>query len=328
MKDLPLRIRADFGILLGVHALFFMPVLVAAPGDTTIAKWQSNAAGAFTMSFDDSMETHSAIAVPEVIKRDLVGTWFVNPAQPRYLDHRDVWEGLAPDNNQELANHTMTHEGALSYGQAEYEIGECAKIVWATRDPDESRLLAFASGGATTWTVSKAEMEELKDRYHSISRTSELSCKTSDGIHAPEMMAKVDAAIDEQRWVAVHFHGIGGEWLPIETDDFLQFLDYLALKRTKVWSAGWSEAHQYSTERDRAHVTVLEAGPTSIRLSLVTGLDSSLYAEELTLLTEVPSNWDTVTIQQGDRSTVRRAHDGIAQYEARPDREEIVLVAH
>jgi hypothetical protein len=312
-------------MLFGLVVLAAMPDLTAAPGDTTIARWQTNAAGAFTMSFDDSMETHSAIAVPEVIKRGLVGTWFVNPAQPRYINHREVWENLAPDNNQELANHTMTHEGALSYGQAEYEIGECAKIVWATRGPDESRLLAFARGGATNWTISKAEMEELKDRYHSISRSSELSCKTSDGIHAPEMMAKVDQAIDEQRWVAVHFHGIGGEWLPIETDDFLQFLDYLALRRNEVWSAGWSEAHQYQTERDRAHVTVLASEPDNIRLSLVTGLDPSLYAEDLTLLTEVPADWKTVTVVQGDRATVQTVRDGIVQYEARPDREEIVL---
>lgn len=325
MKTLTSQIRMVFGILLGIYGLPLAANLGAAPGDTEIAKWRTNATGAFTMSFDDSMETHSAIAVPEVVKRRLVGTWFVNPAQPRYIDHRDVWEGLAPDNNQELANHTMTHEGALSYGQAEYEIGECAKTVWATRDPDDSRLLAFASGGATTWTISKAEMQELKDRYHSISRSSELSCKTSDGIQAPQMMSKVDEAIDEQRWVAVHFHGIGGEWLPIETDEFLQFLDYLALRRKDVWSAGWIEAHQYMTERDRAHVTVLESTPESIRLSLLTGLDPALYAEDLTLLTEVPVDWTTITIQQGDRSSVQTARDGIVQFDARPDRDEVTL---
>ena len=300
-------------------------VSMTSYGDTEIAKWRNNADGAFTMSFDDSMETHATIALPEVVKRGLVGTWFINPADERYITHRKVWEEFAPENNQELANHTMTHEGADSFGDADYEIGECARIIWKLRKPGDSLLQAFARGGQTVWDISGKQMQSLKDTYHCINRTSELSCKTSDNVHAAEMIAMVDQAIKEERWVTVHFHGIGGQWLPIDKDDFLEFLDYLESNSYKVWSAGWVEAHQYATERDRAQITVLEEKDEGIRLNLVTGLDTALYTEELTLMTDVPEGWDTVTMIQGAHSVVLPVTDGIVQYEAKPDQSPILL---
>jgi len=294
------------------------------PGDTTVAHWRNNAQGAFTMSFDDSMETHATIGVPELVKRGLVGTWFVNPALPRYLENRTVWEEFAPDNNQELADHTMNHEGAASLEEADYEIGECARTIWKLRDPADSKLLAFARGGMTEWKVSKEQIQSIKDKYHCINRTSELSCKTSDGVRAPEMIAKVDQAVAEKRWVTVHFHGIGSQWLPIDKDEFIKFLDYLAANN-KIWSAGWVEAYQYKAERDNAQVEVLESSSNVIRLNLETGLDTNLYAEELTLMTRVPDDWAEVVVIQGKQSSVIQVSDGIAQFDALPDRDEIVI---
>ena len=52
---------------------------LAASGDTTVARWKFNTTGAFTMSFDDSMETQANTAMPAIIERGLVGTWFINP---------------------------------------------------------------------------------------------------------------------------------------------------------------------------------------------------------------------------------------------------------
>lgn len=62
----------------------------AAVGDTIVARWKHNTRGTFTMSFDDSMETHASIAMPAVIERGLVGTWFINPGTSRHEKNRRV----------------------------------------------------------------------------------------------------------------------------------------------------------------------------------------------------------------------------------------------
>ena len=73
----------------------------AGVGDTTVAVWKHGARGAFTMSFDDSMETHARVAMPALIQRGLVGTWFVNPGLDRHRKHARVWEIDGPRNGQE-----------------------------------------------------------------------------------------------------------------------------------------------------------------------------------------------------------------------------------
>lgn len=297
----------------------------AGSGDTTVAVWKHNARGAFTMSFDDSMETHVRVAMPAIVQRGLVGTWFINPGLPRHQKHSKVWEIDGPRNRQEYANHTWEHKGAKDYREADYQIGAAARYIWTLRGPDASKLLAFASGGGTTWSISDLEKEEIKSRYHSITRSSELSARTDLGVDGEQLIAKARESIDEGRWVAIHFHGIGGEWLPIDTEGFIRLLDFLRDHRDKIWSAGWSAAYQYAQERDHARIDLLETSDARIRIRLTTGLNPELFAEPLTLITQVPAGWSTVAVEQNGRSKPFHARNGILQYEVVPDRGEIEL---
>jgi hypothetical protein len=297
----------------------------AGSGDTTVAVWKHNARGAFTMSFDDSMETHVRVAMPAIVQRGLVGTWFINPGLPRHQKHSKVWEIDGPRNRQEYANHTWEHKGAKDYREADYQIGAAARYIWTLRGPDASKLLAFASGGGTTWSISDLEKEEIKSRYHSITRSSELSARTDLGVDGEQLIAKARESIDEGRWVAIHFHGIGGEWLPIDTEGFIRLLDFLRDHRDKIWSAGWSAAYQYAQERDHARIDLLETSDARIRIRLTTGLNPELFAEPLTLITRVPAGWSAVAVEQNGRSKPFHARNGMLQYEVVPDRGEIEL---
>lgn len=297
----------------------------AATGDTIVAVWKHNTRGAFTMSFDDSMETHVSVAMPAIIQRGLVGTWFINPGLARHRKHSKVWGIDGPKNGQEYANHTWEHKGAKDYQEADYQIGASARYIWALRGPDASKLLAFASGGGTTWTISDLEREEIKSRYHSITRSSELSARTDLGIDGDKLIAKARESIDEGRWVAIHFHGIGGEWLSIDSEGFIRLLDYLRDNKDKIWSAGWSAAHQYAKERDHARIDLLERSDARIRIRLTTGLSPELYAEPLTLITQVPAGWSVVAVKQNGQSKPFHAGNGALQYEVVPDRGEIEL---
>jgi hypothetical protein len=297
----------------------------AGAGDTTVAVWKHNARGAFTMSFDDSMDTHARVAMPAIIQRGLVGTWFINPGLARHRKNAKVWEIDGPQNGQEYANHTWEHIGAKDYPEADFQIGACARYIWALRGPNASRLLAFASGGGTTWSISDLEKEEIKSRYHSITRSSELSARTDLGVEAEKLLNKARESIADARWVAIHFHGIGGEWLSIDSEGFIRLLDFLRNNKDKIWSAGWSAAYQYAKERDHARIDLLETSDAGMRIHLTTGLNLELYAEPLTLITQVPAGWSEVAVQQNGKSRTVPAKSGMLQYEAVPDRGEIEL---
>jgi hypothetical protein len=310
-------------IILPLISLLLSPAN-AETGDTTVCRWKYNTLSAFTMCFDDSMETHVSTAMPALIARGLVGTWFINPGMSRHRDNRKFWESVGPMSGQEYANHTWTHSGVRNMDDADFQIGECARYIWNLRGKGRSEMMAFAGGGGTTWDISDAEIRSLLNKYSCVLRTSELSARTDLGVDGPRLINKARQAIEEGRWVSIHFHGIGGQWLSIDTKSFIQLLDFLAENKDKIWSAGWSAAYQYARERDNARIDILEQTDNIVRIRLTTALNPELYAEPLTLVTEVPDNWTNVKVIQDGRTAEYKVGGGKLQYEALPDRD-IVL---
>ena len=292
---------------------------------TTIARWKDNKNGAFTMNFDDSMVSHADVAVPAFVERGLVGTWYINPGTSRYKSRREVWERTCPQTGQDLAVHSMTHGGASSYEQADWELGENARIIWSLRPADTSKLLTFSWPGATHWKISDQQKKELMTKYHLIHRHSQISARTDLGVDGDVMIKSAKEAISQRTWISIHFHGIGDEYLSVEKDDFIQLLDYLVTVKDKLWVAGFINVHKYIEERDTAEVTVLEANGDQIRLALKSDKNPDLYDEPLTLTTTVPSHWENCLVSQNGKSEVFLVSNGRVLYNAIPGKGEIVL---
>jgi hypothetical protein len=134
-------------------------------GGPQVMKFKDGKSAAFSMQFDDSMETHADFAIPEMNKRGLVGTFFINPSTDRYERRRRTWEVVCPRYGHELANHTLRHKGAADFNEADREIGGCARHIWKLY-PQTSKLRPFLRGGGTTWGISRDEMQGLMDRYY------------------------------------------------------------------------------------------------------------------------------------------------------------------
>jgi hypothetical protein len=297
----------------------------ASNGSTTIARWKNNKNGAFTMNFDDSMISQADIAVPAFIERGLVGTWYINPGTTRYKLRQEVWEVTCPEKGQDLGVHSMTHKGASSYEQADWEIGENVRIIWSLRPPNVSKLLSFCWPGATTWEISDKQKKELMTKYHLIHRRSMISARTDLGVDGDVMIKSAQKAISQRTWVSIHFHGIGDEYLSVEEDDFIQLLDYLVTVKDKLWIAGYINVHKYIEERDSAEVKLLEADSNQIRLRLTSQKNPALYDEPLTLITTVPSHWEDCLVVQDGNSAIFKVFSGSVMYNAIPGKGEIVL---
>jgi hypothetical protein len=117
-----------------------------------------------------------------------------------------------------------------------------------------------------------------------------------------------------------------GEWLSVETDAFLTYLDYLVSVEDELWVAGYIRVYQYQEEREAAQVSVLDASEDLIRLEFSADLDTSLFKEPLTLITEVNADWDSCEVVQAGKSGIYVVDDNArVQFEAIPGGGEILL---
>lgn len=299
-------------------------VASAQVGNSTVARWKDNKKGAFTLRFDDSMWSHHDHAIPNLVKRELTGSFFLNPALERYGYGIDTWESLASRAGMELCPHTMYHLGAADFDEAEYEIGESFKIVWSLNPPDKSRLCPFHRGGGTTWPSDFIEVVQKK--YPVADYTKECSSYNGQD-NRTELINFAKNAIEDEKWNMILSHGTGPnlEYLGFEVSNFEALLDYLVSIRDKLWIGTIGDIYKYITERKTAKIGLIENNGKVIRLDLSSDTDPVYYDYPLTLITEVPAQWEYCHVNQGKRQGIYPVQSGKVMYDALPNRGEIVL---
>ncbi len=305
----------------------------ASLGKTEIAKWKDNKKAAFTLQFDDSMTTHAEKAIPLMIEKGLVGTFYVNP-DPRsspFEQYPDVWRERAITSGQELANHGMTHGDWAgnrvieNYKNADWEIGQCARVIWdiyAQHYTDRSKLLSFCFPGGTDWRISKDEEQKIFKKYHLVHRP-EHGCV--EDASEEGMFKEAQRALDSGEWKGICFHGVGGQWSSGGLDQFIGFLHLLVSVQDELWIGTNIAVHKYIEERNTAKVTVLAVNKNEIRVRLTCSRDAGLYDEPLTLITDVPDQWTSCTVTQDSQARGCLVEKGYLKYEAVPDRGEVVI---
>jgi peptidoglycan/xylan/chitin deacetylase (PgdA/CDA1 family) len=300
----------------------------AAAGATQVARWKDGKAGAFMLMFDDSVPSDVKNVVPELTRRHLTGTFYINPAAGHYLAFKDAWEKQIPATGMEYANHTMTHSGARDEANAEEEIGGCTDAIMRIVPSAKPRLISFGRPGVKqgAWNITDAQLAPILARHHLVERPpfgghgAAINLKTVDDL---VRLAEQAQAKGEAQYVV--FHGVGGDWITFPLSDFVTFLDRLAPMADKLWIAGAIAVHKYETERDASEVEVLGASADAIRVVLKAKTDPAFYDAPLTLVTRVPTAWKRCAILHGATRTEAVPVDGALRYEALPDGEPIEI---
>lgn len=299
------------------------------PGQTRVARWKDDKKASFLLMFDDSVPSHVRNAVPELKKRGLVGTFYINPGTGHYKAFKDAWEKEIPAAGMAYGNHTMTHAGARDVNHFDEQLRGCNEaILRIFPDPKGPRLLSYGRPGVKKedWRITGAEEKQLLEKHRLIERPdigrrlAGINLKTAD-----DLLKVVDKALAEGSLELVLFHGVGGDWLSMPLPDFVALLDALAEKKDRIWVTDALSAHKYETERASAETKVAEAGEKKIRLTLSCASDPALYDLPLTLVTRVPAAWRRCQVTQGQDKTAVAAAEGSIRYSARPGPDEILI---
>jgi hypothetical protein len=301
-------------------------------GDTRVARWKDDRTAVYLLMFDDGWPSQWQVAGPELAKRGMTGTFYINPDKGEYKQFGSKWSKDMTELGMVFANHTMTHRGVKDLENARWEIMECTKIIRTLQPGKEGRLVSYGQPGvaADAWKISGAELKGILEEDHLISRPpftdhgAVYHLKTLDSI-----LALVDKAIANKGMEYLVVHGverIEPNWgfqdmWPFKQDIFFPLLDALKEKsdRGELWITDHISQHKYETERNGAEVVTAEAGDQVIRTELKSKADPELYDLPLTLVTRVPATWKKAVVVQGETKTAVTVSEGLVRYDALPN---------
>ena len=314
------------------------PPVSVSSGGTRIARWKDDCTAAFLLMFDDSLLSHWQVAAPELVKRGMVATFYINPGKAEYQKFASRWEGELWKQGMVYGNHTMTHQGFTDLDGAEREIGGCADIIRRIVPGPERRLLSFGRPGLPPgrWNISREDFATLLRRHHLIDRPTFDKHGAVYHLQTTEqMLALADRAVASRGMEYLILHGVERigpnvtwqDFWALKQDVFLPMLDGLQQRQAqrRLWITDHISQHQYEIERNSAALSARSAVDGVLHIELTCGADPLLYRLPLTLLTEVPSSWHEALVTQGDREKRVAVTDRFIRYDAVPGGGTIVI---
>ena len=210
---------------------------------------------ALSLTYDDGDPIHLDVAIPEMNKRGLRGTFYIITSKVTRIE--DWKKAVAA--GQEIGNHTVTHRhtSELKPDDEKNEVVDAKKFLQDTFGvPVLTLAYPFVeiSPGLEKWTKAEdfaarggggtpyltPDMEP--DWYNIPSQTT----MTAYAYETYKGWADQDLAAGA--WTVLMIHGIEGTqwgWQPITKKNYLQLLDYLVQNKKSLWVAPFGEVCAY-----------------------------------------------------------------------------------
>ena len=234
-----------------------LPCFARAQGKhvLTVLPWDGHKA-ALSLTFDDGLAAQLDLAVPEMNKRQLRGTFFL---VPKNLERLDEWRKLVVVGD-EVGNHTFSH-AHLPDLRSQERIVEIA-------DGKQSLERTFAAPVQTfayPYEETNSEVESAVSRYSFMARgASHLYYMTPesdvDWYNVSSQIARasydfaiyenwIDQDIQLEAWTVLQFHGMEGfarGYEPVPVQTFRNVLDYVKDQQSQgLWVAPFGEVGAY-----------------------------------------------------------------------------------
>lgn len=332
-------VSAILGLLL---TCFWTPAALGEDLMPKITRWYDNKKAAVSLRFDDSLESHVRTVIPLLDSFGIRATFMVNPGRASFKRHENFWTRDAIAAGHNLGNHTMNHRGARTLAEAEYEIGETARIIREFY-PDRSPLMVFASGGGEKWGGRK--WSEADDQFRDLPASYDL-IDLYDGTHsyvsgrsdqtAQTLYNHVEKAMEEGLHQAFLFHQVGSPRLidrgrkfltgradVISVAEYRAFLELLSERREELWIAPLIEIIKYERERLASSIVGVEVSQNKIVFRLKVETDSSFYDHPLSCLIENAPVLERVT--QDGRQIDHRVGDSGLWLNLAPESSEVTV---
>ncbi|MHC4131095.1 MAG: polysaccharide deacetylase family protein [Planctomycetota bacterium] len=275
--------RKSVFLLLIFLIIFFPSVLFAQSVSIEICDWQGGAAGAASISIDDSFTSCRDILDEYGFK----GTYFLHHTDKFSEADWDIWRSVYAEGH-EIGGHTTNHNClVLDEETIRAELSSNKSDIITNLNIPEEEILSFA------WPcgVGNPEMKKIANEFYVSARGyhfnkledknpadfMNLKSLNTPYYHVPELdppdyFQKADEAEELGLWVNYVFHNHC-------VDDGA--IAYLATK--DLWVAPIGRVIKYIKQRQNSIVTNIVQTGSEIRFELESSLDPYMFNEELTI---------------------------------------------
>lgn len=258
---------------IGASGTFLISILLAAGSAATVAAeaespWPGGAEVAVVLTYDDALDSHLDVAIPQLDKHNLPGTFYISGARPAVRLRLDEWRSAAKSGH-ELGNHTLYHPCRKSLANRswvkswqdldKYTLDQFVSEVQTTNsmleaiDGEKQRTFAYPcgdmlAGGEDVVPALKKLVTGARlftaDGQHQVSDSDFYRVASFDGAEksGKELIAVAEAARVNNSLVGFLFHGVGGDYITVSSDAHRQLLAHLAAHPDRYWVATMREA--------------------------------------------------------------------------------------
>ena len=289
----------------------------------SIARWHDGRQAALSIRFDDSHPSHLSKAIPILREYGFRGTFMINPGEREpnsrrrsaFEDHLAAWEAVARRGDQEFANHSAHHRGAIDNADMEAEIGAAAKAIWKL-SPTKSKLTALNLGGGTYWETTHTLRHYLDKYHHFDASQNSLGMDDSYGNRVDAFHEMLNRHLQRGLWCRIHYHYIGAGLSSSEAN-FRAAMEIAKQNEKSLWIAGMADIYKYQTERTGAKLSRLTSDDRQLAFRLAFQTDPELYDQPLTIEVAIPPSWPPGRIaveDEGNKPIIAR----VAQTDGQP----------
>jgi peptidoglycan/xylan/chitin deacetylase (PgdA/CDA1 family) len=243
-------------------------------------KWPAGKTSAIALTYDDALHSQLDIAVPQLAKAHLRGTFFLDgDITPKDMSR---WRQVQRAGH-ELGNHSLFHPcpRAMLPGRAQYysenydvarilsEIAVMNNVLFGI-DGNETRTYSVPCSQTLVGGVDYIEALGKSglvryartggDQYNSVvTDFASLdvlrvpSWGPVDGPNGKQLVAYVERVCSEHGLGILQFHGVGGDYLAVSSQTHAELVEYLA-KHPDVWVAPFREVMDYLVSQRRSTV--------------------------------------------------------------------------
>ncbi len=257
-----------------IRAFFIILILVSGISISSKAqfKWPRGAKAAVVFTYDDGLDCHLDVAVPQLDKFGLKGTFFCNGNSPSLYNRTEEWRSIAK-RGHELGNHTLFHPcdgtGKEDKVKPEYDLNnynvdqivtelKTANTLLKALDGKTERTFAYTCSnyvaGGVDFTDKINEMfvaarcdgtiPENMDGYPTFKTPSYPSIDPE----IDDLIEQIEEAKEKGTIVVFMFHSVGGGYLNTDADVHRKLLTYVKENQKDLYCDSFINVMKYIKE--------------------------------------------------------------------------------
>lgn len=283
-----------------------------------VAKYKDDKVCAISYTYDDGVKEHYTLVFPEMEKRNMKGTFWVNGISVNPVDDaaRDTGRVSWPQlkemalNGHEISNHGWSHANLtkISLDKAKMEIGKNDSIILANIGIP-SRTFCYPYNARNDEVTALAYEGRVGTRTKQFAMSYKLS---------PDDFNKwVNTLLDAKDWGVAMIHGITYGYDAFTTPDILwNHFDQVKALEDSIWVGTFHDVAAYLKEFEELECEITRKGNT-ITITPRLKLDKELFNEPLTMVLK-EEGLKKVRVIQGQKELAVRSFPDKTMFEFDP----------